>query len=195
MTDYNRHEITGRLPLSFFPGVAPLSPTKSPVPGVAVRPVVNSSKKSYSSLQKTNADFVKGESQEGPLTIMAVATMNPVAVESAEMVMRKIRGESVPEASSAAPVSGRKASRIAVIGDADFATNSFYHILGNVALFLNSVNYLAARENLIGLEPRTYDLPYVSLTNTQMKATFILSIILIPLLMAAIGLAVWWRRR
>jgi ABC-type uncharacterized transport system involved in gliding motility auxiliary subunit len=33
------------------------------------------------------------------------------------------------------------------------------------------------------------------MTNTQMKGTFILSIILIPLLMAAVGVAVWWRRR
>ena len=89
----------------------------------------------------------------------------------------------------------RKEARIVVSGDSDFATNSFYHVLGNGALFLNAVNFLASRENLIGLEPRTYDLPYVSMTNTQMKGTFILSIILIPLLMAAVGVAVWWRRR
>jgi ABC-type uncharacterized transport system involved in gliding motility auxiliary subunit len=115
-------------------------------------------------------------------------------VESAESVLRKLRGETVEEeAKPAGPP--RKLARIVVIGDSDFATNSFYHILGNGALFLNTVNFLAARENLIGLEPRTFDLPYVSMTNTQMKATFILSIILIPLLMAAIGVAVWWRRR
>jgi ABC-type uncharacterized transport system involved in gliding motility auxiliary subunit len=62
-------------------------------------------------------------------------------------------------------------------------------------LFLNTVNYLAAQENLIGLEPRTYDLPRVDLTNRQMKGTFFLSIILIPALMAVVGIAVWWRRR
>jgi ABC-type uncharacterized transport system involved in gliding motility auxiliary subunit len=67
--------------------------------------------------------------------------------------------------------------------------------LGNGSLFLNSVNFLAARENLIGVEPRTFDLPYVNMTNTQMKGTFIISLILVPLLMAALGVAVWWRRR
>jgi ABC-type uncharacterized transport system involved in gliding motility auxiliary subunit len=86
-------------------------------------------------------------------------------------------------------------SRIAVVGDSDFATNSFFHILGNGTLFLNTVNYLAAQENLIGLEPRTYDVPRVDLTNRQMKGTFFLSIILIPALMAVVGIAVWWRRR
>ncbi len=194
VTDYNRHEITARLPLSFFPGARSLGPTAAPVAGVSVRPVVNSSKKSFANKDKSRVEFIAGKSQEGPLTLMVSASINPNTVESAESVLRKLRGETVAEeAKPAGPP--RKPARIVVIGDSDFATNSFYHILGNGALFLNTVNFLAARENLIGLEPRTFDLPYVSMTNTQMKATFILSIILIPLLMAAIGVAVWWRRR
>jgi len=193
VTDYNRHEITSRLPLSFFPGVGVLSPTKESIPGVSVRPIINSSKKSYSSLEKTTAAFVDGKSQRGPLTMMAVSNLNSKAVASAEEMVKRIRGEKIEEKEPDAKT--RKSARIAIIADADFATNSFYHILGNGALFLNTVNYLAARENLIGLEPRTFDLPYVNMTNTQMKATFIMSIILIPLLMAAIGAAVWWRRR
>ena len=86
-------------------------------------------------------------------------------------------------------------SRVAIIGDSDFATNSFFHIMGNGKLFLNTVNYLASQENLIGIEPRTYDLPRVNLTNRQMKGTFFLSIVLIPALMALVGIAVWWRQR
>lgn len=194
VTDYNRHEITARLPLSFFPGVRSLAPTATPVAGVSVRPVVNSSKKSFANKDKTRVEFIAGKSQSGPLTLMASASINPNTVESAESVLRKLRGEAVAEEAKPSGVP-RKPARIVVIGDSDFATNSFYHILGNGALFLNTVNFLAARENLIGLEPRTYDVPYVSMTNTQMKATFILSIILIPLLMAAIGVAYWWRRR
>jgi hypothetical protein len=67
--------------------------------------------------------------------------------------------------------------------------------MGNGNLFLNTVNYLAARENLIGIEPGTHDLPQVSLTNRQMKGTFFLSVILIPALLAVIGTAVWWKQR
>ncbi len=192
VTDYNRHEITHKLPLSFFPGARPLLPTAEPVPGVSVRPLVNTSKKSFGNTDRARVEYVAGKSQDGPLTLMATARVNPKVVESAETVMRRIRGEEVEQQ---APEITRKEARIVVVGDSDFATNSFYHILGNGALFLNAVNFLASRENLIGIEPRTYDLPYVSMTNTQMKATFVMSIILIPLLMAAIGLAVWWRRR
>ena len=86
-------------------------------------------------------------------------------------------------------------SRIVVVGDSDFATNSFFHIMGNARLFLNAVNFLAAQENLIGLEPRTADLPTVNLTNRQMKATFFASVLLIPAALAVIGTAVWWRQQ
>lgn len=192
VTDYNRHEITQKLPLSFFPGARSLSPTAQPVPGVSVRPLVNSSKKSFSNAGRAKVEFVDGKTRNGPLTMMATARLNPSTVESAESVMRKLRGEQVAEQK---PATTRKEARIVVVGDSDFATNSFYHILGNGTLFLNAVNFLAARENLIGVKPRTFDMPLVSMTNTQMKATFVMSLILIPLLMAAAGIAVWWRRR
>jgi ABC-type uncharacterized transport system involved in gliding motility auxiliary subunit len=67
--------------------------------------------------------------------------------------------------------------------------------MGNGKLFLNTVNYLASQENLIGIAPRTYDLPRVNLTNRQINGTVFLSIVLIPLVMALIGFAVWWRQR
>lgn len=193
VNDYNRHEVTNKLPLTFYPGVAALMPTAKPVAGVRIRPMVNSSRKSFTSVDRSRAAFVQGVSKTGPLTLMLAASFNPNTVDSATTIMKELRGEKVDQDK---PITtDRKPSRIIVAGDSDFATNSFFHILGNGALFLNAVNYLAARENLIGLEPRTYDLPVVSMTNTQMKATFILSLILLPLLLAALGVAVWWRRR
>jgi hypothetical protein len=56
------------------------------------------------------------------------------------------------------------------------------------------VNYLAAQENLIGLQPRTSDLPRVNLTNQQMKGTFVLSVLLVPALLVVVGTAVWWKQ-
>ena len=198
VTDYNRHEVTRDLPLTFFPGARSLSPTAERVPGTSVRPVINSSKKSYAGTNRDRADFDPARNQAGPLTLMVTANRRPEFVASTEAVVRKLRGTETPEDKAKEKASADKAknrSRIAVIGDSDFATNSFFHILGNGTLFLNTVNYLAAQENLIGLEPRTYDRPQVNLTKSQMKGTFFLSIILIPALMAIIGIAVWWRQR
>ena len=198
VTDYNRHEVTRELPLTFFPGVRSLSPTPERVPGTDVRPVINSSRKSYGGTDRERANFDPKTSKPGPLTLMVTANRRPNFVESTEAVVRRLRDGNPQAQSEARKESAEKAknvSRIAVIGDSDFATNSFFHILGNGTLFLNTVNFLAAKENLIGLEPKTYDLPHVNLTNTQMNGTFFLSIVFIPALMAVIGLIVWWRQR
>jgi len=197
VTAYNRAEITQDLPLTFFPGARSLSPTPQRVPGTAVRPLINSSKESFGQANRDRVDFDPGKSLPGPRTLMVIVNRRPEFVASSEAVMRELQGRAVqePGAERSKPANPTTRSRVAVIGDSDFATNSFYHIMGNGKLFLNTVNYLTSQENLIGITPRTYDLPRVNLTNRQMKGTFFLSIVLIPALMALVGIAVWWRQR
>jgi len=175
VSDYNRHQVTRDLPLTFFPGARSLSPTAQRLPGTSVVPLINSSKNSWRQVDPNRPGFVKGRDVRGPATLMVVALRRPVDSDGAE---------------AAGP-----RSRIAVVGDSDFATNSFFHIMGNGTLFLNTVNYLAAQENLIGLQPRTSDLPQINLTNRQMKGTFFLSVVLLPALLAVVGTAVWWKQR
>jgi hypothetical protein len=197
VSDYNYHQIARDLPLTFFPGARSLSPTPRRVPGVNVIPLANSSKRSFGETDPARAAFEKGKDLPGPTTLMAVAVRRPVAADDPvyQAAEEQLRGAS-PAAAKPAPANTAKArSRVVVVGDSDFATNSFFHIMGNGNLFLNTVNYLAARENLIGVEPRTYDLPRVNLTNRQMKGTFFLAVVLIPALLAVIGTAVWWRQR
>jgi ABC-type uncharacterized transport system involved in gliding motility auxiliary subunit len=198
VTDYNRDDITQDLPLTFFPGARSLSPTPQAVPGNAVRPLINSSRHSFGQTSRDRVDLTPGKTLPGPRTLMVVINRRPEFVASTQAVMRELQGKrAAQEPQDEGSKSGKPTtrSRIAVIGDSDFATNSFYHIMGNGRLLLNTVNYLASQENLIGIAPRTYDVPRVNLTNRQMKGTFVLSIVLIPALMALVGIAVWWRQR
>jgi ABC-type uncharacterized transport system involved in gliding motility auxiliary subunit len=198
VTSYNRHQITRELPLTFYPGVRSLSPTPRRVPGTAVTPIVNSSSQSYGETTPDRAEFDKGRDQPGPTTLMAIANRRPVTADDATAISlgpQNGRPTGVPGGTDRPPANVRGRSRIAVAGDSDFATNSFFHLLGNGNLFLNTVSYLAAQENLIGIKPRTYDLPRVNLTNRQMKGTFFLAVVLVPGLLALVGTAVWWRQR
>jgi gliding motility-associatede transport system auxiliary component len=188
VTSYNHHLITRELPLTFFPGAQSLSPTPERVPGTTVIPLANSSKNSWAQANHSRIEFKKGRDIPGPNTLAVMATRQPVTPDSPAATRFGREGDDAREAISAV-------SRIVVIGDSDFATNSFFHIMGNGRLFLNAVNYLAARENLIGIEPRTRELPRVNLTNRQVRVTFFLSVILIPGLLAFIGVVVWWRQR
>jgi ABC-type uncharacterized transport system involved in gliding motility auxiliary subunit len=200
VTQYNAHAITRDLPLTFFPGARSLSPTEQRVADTYVRPLINSSRQSYGERDPQRADFDPKTDLPGPLTIMVTINKDPNYASASQAVMRELLqapGEVATEKLKKEKKTDKntKKSRIAIVGDSDFATNSFFHILGNGRLFLNTINYLTVQENLIGLEPKTYDLPRVNLTNRQMKGTFFLSIVLIPALMAFIGLVVWWRQR
>jgi len=172
VTDYNRHQVTRELPLTFFPGVRSLSPTRERVADTAVLPLVNSSKKSWGQANRDRIEFVPGRDEPGPRTLMVLALRRGA--------------EDGP---------GPRRSRIAVVGDSDFATNSFFHIMGNGTLFVNTINYLAAQESLIGIPPSTHDLPRVNLTNRQMKGTFFLAVVVVPAVLSIVGTAVWWRQR
>ena len=158
-------------------------------------PLINSSKSSFGETNPSRAEFNEGQDLPGPTTMMVIVNRRPETARNAAAIMAELRGEKTTETAAAAAPPAFKRSRVVVIGDSDFATNSFFHIMGNGKLFLNTVNYLASKENLIGVEPRTFDRPRVNLTNRQMKGTFFLSVILIPLLLAVIGTAVWWRQR
>src|SRR5712691_1229308 len=198
VTSYNHHLVTTDLPMSFFPGVRSLSPTPRRVPGTSVMPIVNSSKNSWAQTSPDRVEFHKGRDVPGPNTLMVIVTRRPVTPDDAAAIRfgpQGARVAAVAGSKDTVPVPATSRSRIAVVGDSDFATNSFFHIMGNGRLFLNTVNYLAAQENLIGIEPRGYDLPRVNLTNRQMKGTFFLSVILVPALLAVVGTAVWWKQR
>lgn len=100
-------------------------------------------------------------------------------------------------ATKALPVEGEpnRAAQLVLIGDGDFATNSFFPILGNGTLFLNAVSVLAEQERLVDITPRNYELPRITLSNRQMQLTFVVSTILLPGLLLLAGVVVWWRRR
>ncbi len=202
VTSYNHHQVTRELPLTFYPGARSLSPTPRRVPGTSVMPIVNSSTNSYGETTRDRVGLDEND-QPGPNTIMAIISRRPVDPRSAEALRRLgSQGDLPPipalpteDANGDAVAMPTGRSRIAVVGDSDFATNSFFHILGNGTLFVNTVSYLAAQENLIGIEPRTYDLPRVNLTNRQMKGTLFLTVVLIPGILAVVGIGVWWKQR
>lgn len=190
VSEYNRHQITRDLPLTFFPGARSLSPTPQRIAGTSVVPLVNASTRSFSQRDRERVERPPAGAV-GPRTIMAVALRRPVAPDGAETLRLGPEGRpfAVPSRGPARP------SRVVVVGDSDFATNSFFHIMGNGALLVNAINYLAAQESLIGIRPRTHDLPRVHLTNRQMALTFLVSVVLVPAVLALVGTAVWWTRR
>lgn len=131
----------------------------------------------------------KGEAQpqfdagdvQGPVSL-AVAVSAPVG------------GATPPPDPADAPASTPE-SRLVVVGDSDFASNSVLGTGGNRDMFLNIVNWLAQQENMIAVRPRDPEDRRITVTSGQDTMIFYFAIVILPGLLFLSGLQAWWRRR
>lgn len=173
VSQYEYHDIvrpftTGRALACTFVLARGLKAVEPAPEGVMVTDLFKTSPESW--LEKDFKGTVKPDPGEpkGPFTLGAVATSTR----------------------------GKEKTRIVVIGDSDFAQDAYTPLNeGNSNLFLNSLNWLAEEEELISIEPKSPDARPVTLTATQVRLTFFLTVMAIPLLFLAAGAVVWWRRR
>ena len=90
---------------------------------------------------------------------------------------------------------GKPQTRIAVIGDSDFASNAAAGIAGNSDLFVNINNWLTQQEDLISIHPRDEGDRRISLSADQQRRIAWMSLLLLPGLIMASGVWAWSRRR
>jgi ABC-type uncharacterized transport system involved in gliding motility auxiliary subunit len=100
-----------------------------------------------------------------------------------------------PDAKAADANAPKPETRVAVIGDSDFAANSGLGIQGNRDLFMNIVGWLSQQENLISIRPKEADDRRITLTATQQSNIIWLSLLIIPACIFGTGVYTWWRRR
>jgi ABC-type uncharacterized transport system involved in gliding motility auxiliary subunit len=82
-----------------------------------------------------------------------------------------------------------------VIGDGDFASNSFLPYMSNSDLLVAAVRWLAREDRGTTVRTRIPVPPMILLTGAQSRTLFISIVIVLPLIVIAIGGLVWWRRR
>ena len=180
VTAYEPHPITRDVSFTFYPGVRPLE-LVPPAAGIKIVPLVSSS----------------ADSRTTP--VAAVAERQP---EAAPCAAAAGRARSCPRrrtlaAASEGTLAGAEARpfRAIVIGDSDFASNSFLPYTANSDLALAMVRWLVRDEQAVPIASRIPAPPQILLTKAQMQAVFLVTVVLLPLSMAALGGLVWWRRR
>ena len=195
---YPPHPITeGFRVLTAFPmsrSVAALEATG----GRIARPILETSARSWAEADvkellasgKVAMEVDKGD-RTGPISIgAAVAAVAP----DAEKADPATPG-GAPEDPAKKDDAKKPETRVAVIGDSDFAANSYLGIQGNKDLFVNTVNWLAQQENLIAIRPKEASDRRVTLTAGQQSGVFWLSLLLIPVAALGAGVYTWSRRR
>jgi ABC-type uncharacterized transport system involved in gliding motility auxiliary subunit len=118
--------------------------------------------------------------------------VGPVPIAAAVNVTAPGAPAPDPKAAADAP---KPETRVAVIGDSDFAANGYLGIQGNRDLFLNTVGWLAQQENLISIRPREADDRRLTMTAGEQRAVVWTSILGVPVVIFGLGILAWTRRR
>ncbi len=121
-------------------------------------------------------------------------TPGPVAVGLAvEHTPQGAEGMDDPTSDEPSPdVAG---TRLVVMGDSDFLSDSEISNAGNSVLAINAFNWLAAQEHALGIPPKTVTQSGMYLTGSQMQMILFLILIVMPGAAIAAGILVWRRRR
>lgn len=84
--------------------------------------------------------------------------------------------------------------RVVVFGDVDFISNAGVSG-GNGDLFMNALNWVLERDNLMAISPRPVSEARLMISRNRLAALFWIVVGALPALAATTGLVVWWRRR
>src|SRR5437870_1698397 len=147
--------------------------------GVVVAPLFKSSKESYTR----------------PVAPVGAHALTREVVPSPAPPLAGRPGPHVLAAAIEGAWPGSTPFRVVVVGDADFASNSYFPHMANSDLALSMVRWLVREERTPKVRASVPVPPMVLLTTRQMQRIFTTLEILLPLSVVVVGAVVWWRRR
>jgi len=184
VTGYDPHPVTRAISLTFYPGVRPLA-VLPPAEGLRSVPLLLSSRDSYTRpvapVPARVAGHVPGEADDDSRSAKSGPPVSGQRVLGVAVEGHLGKGE--------------RPMRAVVVGDADFASNSFFPYMANSDLLLAAVRWLAREERTSTVTTRIPVPPLVALTGRQLSAIFLIVVVAMPLLVVSLGCVVWWRRR
>jgi ABC-type uncharacterized transport system involved in gliding motility auxiliary subunit len=89
----------------------------------------------------------------------------------------------------------RREQRVIVLGDGDFLSNTFLGNGGNLEFGMSLMNWLSRDDAFVNIPVRTAPDRTLNLSPNQQIAIAVLFLLVLPLVFAATGFTVWWRRR
>lgn len=192
VSQYMMHDITKDFALStIFPVLRSVTANKAE--GIKVSELLQTGANSWAEMDfgGGKVKFDIGVDQRGPVTIAVVASKkldsgeNPKPGED-----EKGENDKGTEKNESA-----KKSNLVVVGDSDFANNTYFNFSGNGDFFLNTTSWLAEEESLISIRPRKRKDTPIHLTSDLGAALFLMGTIFFPGVIVLAGVRKWWTRR
>jgi ABC-type uncharacterized transport system involved in gliding motility auxiliary subunit len=186
---YGTHPITQNFrDYTTYPETRTVEPDAAGKKGIQATALVKTAASSRA-LSKVDDLFTQGKA-----TIEETDRRGPLSVAVAvEAKLKDMNGgpPPAPEGKTAP-----EAARLVVFGTARFADNQeLAQFRLNGDLFLNAVGWLVGQEELVSIRSRSVRSSRAELTRDQASQVFYLSVFILPQLLIASGIAVWWRRK
>lgn len=183
---YGNHEITRNFRLLSFFSLARSVEVDKDVKkkGLTLTNLALTSAESWAEMDREALNQGKArldaEDRQGPISLAVIVELDPKEAKAEESKEEeKITGE----------------GKLAVFGDADFASNKFVSLAGNSELITNTMNYLAGRKDLITIPQKERPTDHLMLTRNQGLLLFWVPVVVIPLLVIVLGVVAWRKRR
>jgi hypothetical protein len=174
---YPAHPITKRLALTVFPQVRPIHVSQPPA-AVNTTVLAVSSQDSYRRPPSAAGGMMAAADRQAASNVDRGAQALAVALEGGW-----------PGAAT------DKRFRLVVAGTSKFVSNEYFPYVSNGELSVAMVRWLADDDGTSGVAPQTYSQPEIVLTSRQMRDSFIVLEVLLPLSTVLCGMLMWWRRR
>ena len=94
-----------------------------------------------------------------------------------------------------APPAGGKVARLLLVNDASFIENANFNSKMNRDFALNAAGYLTEQTDIMAIRPAEKVAQPLDLSPAKLTLIFAISVVLTPLLIAGLGVWVWWKRR
>jgi len=187
VNQYMLHDITKNFALpTIFPVLR--SVTAQQTEGIEVDELLQTGENSWAEIDFTGkkVKFDEGRDKKGPIVIAVIAS-------------KEISSKETPTENTEATQDGKnqspKKGNLMVIGDSDFANNTYFNFSGNGDFFLNTASWLAEEETLIAIRPKERKDTPIHLTSDWGSAIFLIGTIIFPGVIALAGIRNWWTRR
>ncbi|GJL79357.1 MAG: hypothetical protein NPINA01_23460 [Nitrospinaceae bacterium] len=191
VNQYMLHDITKDFALpTIFPVLRSVTAKKTD--GLEVEELLQTGANSWaeSDFAGKKVKFDEGVDRKGPVSIAVIASKKIASEE-----------KTTPEANAdeAKNQDGKQESarkgNLMVVGDSDFANNTYFNFSGNGDFFLNTASWLAEEETLISIRPKERKDSPIHLTSDWGGAIFLLGTIIFPGVVVMVGVKKWWTRR
>lgn len=185
---YGDHAITRPLRQGNLPVLVSLARSVgkgTPPAGFAVTQLLETSAEGWGETDIANLQRVAKDAKDVPGPVPLAVSVAPGSDKPVD-----------PDSPAPPEKPNREGMRLAVFGDSDFADNQLLQAnVGNSVMLSGALDWLIQRDALLGIPPKKTEQVHLSLTASELRSVYILSLLVLPGLGVVLGVWIYYQRR